>query len=231
MLCPPLVSRIGERPFKRELHFFQSHRGRSFCDVETHTWRQTSVIGRVNPFRFSPLLPFDPRHGKRVVAALSTRRSPSRFPLHPHAACSATRSDAQTATGEVSVEMVVVCGDHVPKNRRRREQMRRVQQCHRFNQKARQLCQIGQPHVHRDPPRAPRTSQLWQMRQAIKDKSTKLEFGRDRKKCRGSSEIPFPASDSVSGFRNCDKRGQRGQQVRRNELTLQSTENVTGICR
>ncbi|KAK2945972.1 hypothetical protein BLNAU_19116 [Blattamonas nauphoetae] len=98
------------------------------------------------------------RHGKRVEVALSTRRSPSRFPLHPHAACSATRSDAQTATGEVSVEMVVVKrGSYVKLDNHTSTEIRLV---------------------------LPEPVNFGRCVSSFKDKSTQLEFGGDRKKCR-----------------------------------------------
>ncbi|KAK2946517.1 hypothetical protein BLNAU_18559 [Blattamonas nauphoetae] len=74
---------------------------------------------------------------------------------------------AQTATGEASVEMVVVWRACSEESSAGREQQQRVQQFVRVNQKVGQTRQNGQPHVHRDPPRAPRTSQCWQMRQLI----------------------------------------------------------------
>ncbi|KAK2948724.1 hypothetical protein BLNAU_16362 [Blattamonas nauphoetae] len=153
-------------------------------------------------------------------------------PLHSHAACSATRSDAQTATGEASVEMVVVWRACSEESSAERAQLRRVQQFVRVNQKVGQTRQIGQPHVHRDPPRVPRTSQFWQMRQLVQRHVHATRIRQRVEKMTPKLRNPVPSKgECVRHPKWRNKRRYREQQVRRKEQACQKKENVVMMHR
>ncbi|KAK2959600.1 hypothetical protein BLNAU_5378 [Blattamonas nauphoetae] len=168
-----------------------------------------------------------------IVTEHSRICSPSQSPLHPHQHTPTPNSFSDTfkchccqlrasvprpnpygrfpdpssvsATGEASVDVAGECGVHVPKNRWRRDcncdecsevfesTGKRGSDVKLLNDTSSQI-----RFVFSEPIDSGRCVS------SLNDKSTRLKFGSERQIFRKSSEVPFPASESVWNFRNCD---------------------------